>query len=72
MAGKDRKLRLNGAWAETDAVNVRALLESLEIPPAQSGTAVAINEAIVPRSKWEETVLKDGDNVEIIRAVAGG
>ena len=72
MEGKEMKLRLNGAWTQTDAATVRALLESLEIPPAQSGTAVAINEAIVPRSKWEESILKDGDNIEIIRAVAGG
>ena len=36
------------------------------------GIAVALNEMIIPKSKWNETVLNDNDNVEIVHAVQGG
>ncbi|MBO7380888.1 MAG: sulfur carrier protein ThiS [Neisseriaceae bacterium] len=34
--------------------------------------AVAVNTAFVPKSAYENTMLKDGDKVEIVRPVAGG
>ena len=34
--------------------------------------AMERNEAIVPRSRYEETVLTEGDRIEIIHAVGGG
>ncbi len=34
--------------------------------------AVELNGEIVPRGKYEATVLKDGDKVEIVRFVGGG
>lgn len=39
---------------------------------AHSGVAAAVNEAVVPRSRWQETVLGDGDRVEVLTAVQGG
>lgn len=36
------------------------------------GVAVALNDMIIPKSKWNETVLNDNDNVEIVHAVQGG
>jgi len=36
------------------------------------GTAVALNEEVVPRGQWAETHLKDGDRIEILGAVSGG
>ena len=36
------------------------------------GIAVAVNAAVVPRARFTEHRLRDGDAVEIIRAVAGG
>lgn len=36
------------------------------------GIAVAVNNNIVHRPMWNETVLADGDNVTVIRAVCGG
>ena len=36
------------------------------------GTAVAINEEVVPRGQWAKTELKDGDRIEILGAVSGG
>ncbi len=34
--------------------------------------AVALNQEVIPRSLHAQTLLNDGDEVEIIRAVAGG
>lgn len=34
--------------------------------------AVEINGIVVPRSEYENTTLKDGDNVEIVSFVGGG
>ena len=36
------------------------------------GTAVAVNEEVVPRGQWEETDLHEGDRIEILGAVSGG
>ncbi|MFI8290912.1 sulfur carrier protein ThiS [Streptomyces sp. ms191] len=39
---------------------------------APSGVAAAVNEAVVPRSRWAATVLGEGDRVEVLTAVQGG
>ncbi|MCW5249284.1 MULTISPECIES: sulfur carrier protein ThiS [unclassified Streptomyces] len=39
---------------------------------APSGVAAAVNEAVVPRSRWASTALAEGDRVEILTAVQGG
>ncbi|MDH6127233.1 sulfur carrier protein ThiS [Kitasatospora sp. GP82] len=39
---------------------------------APTGVAAALNEAVVPRSSWADTVLGAGDRVEILTAVQGG
>jgi sulfur carrier protein len=39
---------------------------------APTGVAAALNEAVVPRSRWSVTQLADGDRVEILTAVQGG
>ena len=38
----------------------------------ESRVAVELNGDIVPKAKYAETVLKDGDKVEIVRFVGGG
>ena len=39
---------------------------------ATRGIAVALNDAVVPRSAWPRTRLKAGDRVEIIKVMVGG
>jgi len=34
--------------------------------------AVAINNRVIPKTKWQETFLQENDNVIIIKAVSGG
>lgn len=36
------------------------------------GIAIALNGEVVPRSKWAETTLRDGDRVEVLVAAQGG
>ena len=36
------------------------------------GIAAAVGGEVVPRSKWPERVLREGDDVEVVRAVQGG
>lgn len=47
-----------------------ALVATLTAAPA--GVAAALNEAVVPRTRWAATPLADGDRVEILTAVQGG
>lgn len=36
------------------------------------GIAVAVNAVVVPRSRWGDAALTDGDEVEVLTAVQGG
>ena len=54
---------------ESDA-NVARLLEALEL--AGKRVAVEKNGEIVPRSRYTDTRLADGDALEIVVAVGGG
>jgi sulfur carrier protein len=36
------------------------------------GIAVSLNGAVVPRAAWASTMLRAGDQVEIVRALQGG
>ncbi len=47
-----------------------SLLDALDVRP--DGTAVALNDDVVPRTRHADTTLHQGDRVEIIVAVAGG
>jgi sulfur carrier protein len=62
---------VNGAAHRFEApVHVRELLEKLEM--AGKKVAVERNGAIVPRSLHGETLVEDGDQLEIVVAVGGG
>ncbi|PWI31747.1 thiamine biosynthesis protein ThiS [Vibrio albus] len=37
-----------------------------------AGCAVAINNNIVPRNRWESTTLSEGDEISLFQAIAGG
>jgi thiamine biosynthesis protein ThiS len=49
---------------------VRDLLASLGMGGRR--VAVAINRAVVVRSRYEDAALADGDRIEILEAVGGG
>ena len=37
-----------------------------------AGVAAAVNGEVVPRRSWPGTLLRDGDQVEVVTAVQGG
>jgi len=51
-------------------LSVTAFLKTLDINAGQ--VAVAINGEVVTRSEWKDATVKDGDAVEVVRAVGGG
>ena len=58
--------------AVEDGTTVRALLEGLDVPGGARGVAVAVDAAVVPRGEWDTTLLDDGAQVEVLRAIQGG
>ena len=65
------KLTVNGDEREvTDGLNVRALLDELGLK--EKLVVVELNREIVKRDDFENTSLKDGDIVEIMRYIGGG
>jgi sulfur carrier protein len=64
---------LNGAETElADGATVQVALESLELPAAGRGVAVAVDAEVVPRGQWGATELHDGARIEVLRAIQGG
>jgi sulfur carrier protein len=64
------RVTVNGESREISADSVTALLSELEY----EGThfAIALNYDVVPKSRWAETPLKTGDEIEIITPRQGG
>ena len=46
------------------------LVEQLGMKPER--VAVELNRDIVPRERWVETMLSDGDRLEVVHFVGGG
>ncbi|MFC3393567.1 sulfur carrier protein ThiS [Brenneria rubrifaciens] len=65
------KITLNDETIEfAEAVTIDSLLTKLN--RQQPGTALAINQTIIPRSAWSQHQVQDGDNILLFQAIAGG
>ncbi|MFG1806565.1 sulfur carrier protein ThiS [Streptomyces sp. NPDC049040] len=64
-------VRING---EARTLEGPIALDSLvaTMTSAPSGVAAALNDTVVPRTRWSATPLADGDRVEVLTAVQGG
>jgi thiamine biosynthesis protein ThiS len=51
-------------------LTLAALIDSLNMKPDR--VAVELNLEIAPRNLWSQTILKDGDRLEIVHFVGGG
>jgi len=65
-------ISVNGEAREWSGGPVSALLAESRVDTSGGGFAVALNGAVVPRGKWAETPLSDGDRVEIVGMFKGG
>lgn len=65
------KITLNDQPLElAQTLSVTALLEQLD--RHQPGTALAINQTIIPRTDWASRQVQDGDDILLFQAIAGG
>ena len=65
------ELTVNGKKLEVpDGATITTVLGELNINPLR--VAVQLNLEIIKRERYEETVLKSGDRLEIITFMAGG
>ena len=53
-----------------DSISVTELLDMQQI--AIEGTAIAIDNKLVPQNEWNDRILTDGNKITIIRATFGG
>ena len=64
------KIRINNKETYVQAESLLDLAKELSLPGR--GVAVAVNNRMIPRTDWQQTTLKDDDNIVIIKAVCGG
>jgi len=67
-----RSLIVNGSKEILAATTISELLLARELAPDMRGVAIALNGRVVPRAAWTTTPLREGDEVEIVRAMQGG
>ena len=55
---------------EAESASIRAFVAGRGL--VESAVAVALNGEVVPRRRWAEVVLAEGDQVDVVKVVAGG
>jgi sulfur carrier protein len=64
------QIKVNGEHYECQAANVSELTQHLRLNLGQ--IAIERNREIVPRSRYAEVALNEGDEIEIVRFIGGG
>ena len=64
------KITYNGKLLDISATNLEALI--LQQTGTDQGVAVALDGAVVPRSRWASTKVPEGARVDALTAVQGG
>jgi sulfur carrier protein len=65
------RVRLNGKPRELP--DGSSMVQAVaELTAVATGVAAAVNGDVVPRGSWAVTLLRDGDQVEVVTAVQGG
>ena len=71
---RDMKIQINGEERAFESIptsfTLAALVEMLGMKSDR--VAVELNRDIVPRDRWAQTNLKDGDRLEVVHFVGGG
>jgi sulfur carrier protein len=67
------KIKINGEESFLDSkLNITEFINKRLNGKEPGGIAVAVNSSIIPKSKWDKTVIKENDEIEIVTAVQGG
>ena len=65
------RLQINGDEKDfADGLSLADLIAQLDMKADR--VAVELNREIVPRGQWDEALLRDGDQLEIVHFVGGG
>ena len=65
------QIQLNGENHElAETCTLAELLRELSLTPQR--VAIELNRSVVRRDQWEQTILNEGDRVEIVHFVGGG
>lgn len=65
------EITVNGETHRVDeGTSLMDLVRSLDLAPER--VAVECNRQIVPRARWDETLIESGDALEIVHFVGGG
>jgi sulfur carrier protein len=65
------RIQLNGEQQSIAApASLQQLLEVFSLP--QKRVAIELNGNVVSRNKWPETIVADGDRLEVVYFVGGG
>ena len=65
------RIVVNGEEREiAEGATIATLIELLQLPPGR--VAVERNREVVPRGRHAETMLREGDRLEMVRFVGGG
>ena len=65
------RVQVNGEIRELpDALTLDELVGQLSLAPER--VAIELNREVVRRARWSETVMRDGDKIEIVHFVGGG
>ncbi len=65
------KIFLNGETSEVaSGIRLDQLLDFFSLP--EQRVAVELNNNVVRRSDWPETVIGEGDKIEVVHFVGGG
>lgn len=71
MRPVDTTVTVNGVATPLPATATVAALVAAR-SQGHTRVAVAVNGAVVPRSRWDATPIHPGDSVEVLAATAGG
>jgi len=65
------KVSINGEIKEfdRDSLTIQELLETIDYG---KGIAIALNETFILKTKYQDTMIKDGDRLDILSPVQGG
>jgi len=65
------RIIVNGESRElSEPITLAQLITSLDLKPEQ--VAIELNQVVIRRASWENTLLKHDDRVEVVHFVGGG
>lgn len=70
LLGSDGMIRINGKNFDQSLIKLTEYLDQNRLN--QQKIAIELNGEILPRSKYNDTVLTDADKVEIVSFMGGG